>query len=222
MTSFLTDEDCTRITRVVYEVFDNTTTGNGNPRLPDGMFAAGIIQGYQDLGLHGTEAEIRSILTHLKQWYPNQARYEAVFAEYGVESKQLQEYLRLLTGKRTLFQAGRHPRRNRRYPKHRKSRNPHPHANDVPFPSQQHGSNATLAVPQQGRRTGRPTRIRKSFVPAGQIPPGGLLEHSFPGSGTYRSRVDPDVLNIRNPIRTRPVLPEEPAKTVEEKEPHGS
>lgn len=160
MTSFLTDDHISAITEKVYEIFEDTPTGNGDPKLPDGMFAAGLLQAEQDLGLHGTEQEMKLIVRQLARWYPSQEKYESVFAQHGVERKELREYLRLLTGRRNLFLSQESRRPNRRFAnRHRRPRK----AADVPFPSQDRGQNDTLeSKPEPKTRGFHPGPVSKA------------------------------------------------------------
>lgn len=188
MTSFLTDDNISEITEKVYEIFEDTPTGNGDPKLPDGMFAAGLLQAEQDLGLHGTEQEMRLIVKQLARWYPDQEKYESIFAKHGVERKDLREYLRLLTGRRNLFLSRESRRPNRRYEnRHRKPRTPQA-AGPVPFPSQGRGQNDTLEA--------KPKPEPRGFCP-GPVSPG--RKNPEP----YHSQLSPEDLHIFQP-RSQP------------------
>lgn len=110
--TWLTREQFEFITRAVYDTFNRIPTGDGVPKLPDGMWALGALKGFKDTGKDGTDIECNYIICRLTRWYRTPEEYIEQFAQYHEDGQDLElnqttieEYVRVMMDKNNFFRS---------------------------------------------------------------------------------------------------------------------
>lgn len=88
-----------------FTIFKNVPTGTGDPEMPDGMWARGSLQAWEDMHEEGSYKALSFILHTLKKWYKTPEVYQQKFLEQNISPEDLKKYTKTVAGMDNVFES---------------------------------------------------------------------------------------------------------------------
>lgn len=87
-----------------FTIFKNVPTGTGTPEMPDGMWARGSLQAWEDMHEEGSYKALSFILHTLKKWYKTPEVYQQKFQEQNISLEDLKKFTNVVAGVDSVFE----------------------------------------------------------------------------------------------------------------------